>query len=78
MNDVTVRSSRGLGWLLYVAGLVILIGFGVYEFVKDETVDAIVKTGVAGVVVGLVLLFVSVARQRLIARKTDKYKDVEI
>lgn len=78
MNDVTVRSSRGLGWLLYVAGLVILVGFGVYEFVNDETVDAIVKTGVAGVVVGLVLLFVSVARQRLIARKTDKYKDVEI
>jgi anti-sigma factor (TIGR02949 family) len=78
MNDVTVRSSRGLGWLLYVAGLVILVGFGAYEFVNDDTVPAIVKTGMVGVVIGLVLLFISVARQRLITRKTDRYKDVEI
>jgi hypothetical protein len=27
---------------------------------------------------GLLLVFVSVLRQRLIERKTDKYKDVEI
>jgi predicted anti-sigma-YlaC factor YlaD len=78
MNDLTVRSSRGLGWLLFVIGLLIVVAYASYEFVVDDTVSALVKTGIAGIVFGLLLLFVSVARQRLVARKTDKYRDVEI
>ena len=78
MNDLPVRASRGFGWLLYVSGLVIVTGYGAYEFAVDETVPALVKTGTAGVVLGALFLFFSVLRQRLIARKTDKYKDVEI
>jgi hypothetical protein len=41
-------------------------------------VPALVKTGVAGIIVGAILLFASVLRQRLIARKSDRYKDVQI
>ena len=78
MNDLPVKSSRGAGWLLYVAGLVIVCGYGFYEFAVDDTVPALIKTGIGGLVIGTVLLFLSVLRERLIARKTDKYKDVEI
>jgi predicted anti-sigma-YlaC factor YlaD len=78
MNDLPVRTSRGAGWLLYVAGLVIVCGYGFYEFARDDTVPALIKTGIGGLVVGTLLLFLSVLRERLITRKTDKYKDVEI
>lgn len=78
MNDLAVRTSRGTGWLLYVLGLVLLVAYGAYEFAIDQTVPALVKTGVAGIVIGLGLLFISVARQRWIASKTDRYRDVEI
>ncbi len=78
MNDVTTRASRGAGWVLYVAGLVVILAYGAYQFAVDDEVPALVKTSVAAILVGLALLFISVARQRWIVRKTDKYKDVEI
>ncbi len=78
MNDLPVRTSRGAGWLLYVAGFLIVCGYGLYEFMADDSVDALIKTGIGALVVGSLLLFVSVLRERLIARKTDKYRDVEI
>jgi hypothetical protein len=78
MNDLTVRASRGAGWLLYVIGTVVVVAYGVYEFTIDDEIPALVKTSVAAIVVGLVLLFISVLRQRLVARKTDKYEDVKI
>jgi predicted anti-sigma-YlaC factor YlaD len=78
MNDLTVRSSRGLGWLLYVAGIVVVLGYTGYAFAVDDEIPALIKSGLAALVVGTLLLFVSVLRQRMVARKTDKYKDVEI
>jgi anti-sigma factor (TIGR02949 family) len=78
MNDLTVRTSRGAGWLLYVIGLALVVGYAAYEFSVDEEIPALIKTGIAAAVIGLMLLFISVLRQRLIARKTDKYEDVEI
>ena len=78
MNDLTVRTSRATGWILYVVGLLIVVGYGAYEFAVDDELPALLKTGIAGIVVGVILLFVSVLRQRLIARKSDKYKDVQI
>jgi anti-sigma factor RsiW len=78
MNDVGVRASRGFGWLFYIAGLIVLMGYAAFEFMRDDTVDAIVKTSVAAIVLGLLLLLMSVLRQRLIAAKSDKYRDVQI
>ena len=78
MNTVSVKTSRSLGWLLYAGGLVVLIGYAVIEFAKDDKVDALIKTSVAAVLIGMLLLFVSVLRQRMIALKTDKYRNVKI
>ena len=78
MNDLTVRSSRSVGWLLFITGFVVLTGYGIYEFAMTNDEPLGVKLAVAGVFAGLTGLFISVLRQRLIARKTDKYKNVEI
>ena len=78
MNDLTVRSSRSIGWLLFVAGVMVLTGYGIYAFAVTDVEPFAVKLAVAGVFAGLIGLFISVLRQRLIARKTDKYKNVEI
>ena len=48
MNDLTVKTSRGLGWLLYVVGLLVILGYAAYAFAVDDDVSAIVKTGVRG------------------------------
>jgi hypothetical protein len=78
MQDVTVRASRGFGWLFYVSGLVVLVCFGGWQFAIDEAVPALIKTSVAAILLGTVLLFLSVLRERMLSRKTDKYEDVQI
>jgi hypothetical protein len=78
MNDVTVQTSRGFGWLLLVGGVLAAVGVGVYEFLTDPGIETYAKVIAGAVYGGFAILFVSVLRQRLIERKTDKYKDVEI
>jgi len=76
--DVTSRTTRSLGWLTYIISTLFLVGYGLYEFIIAETENAFVKTAVLGIFLGLVLLLISVIKQRLVESKTDRYKDVEI
>jgi len=78
MDNVTVRTTRGIGWLLILGGILAAMGIGVYEFVIDSSLGLVEKLIAGAIYGGLVVLFFSVLRQRLIERKTDKYKDVEI
>lgn len=78
MNDATVQASRGFGWLLLVGGILACAGIAVIAFLTDPTIKLGAKIIAGAVYGGTTLLFISVLRQRLIERKTDKYKDVEI
>ena len=78
MDDTTVQLSRGIGWLLFIGGVLVLAGMGIFAFIMDSSTDLAVKLIISAVYIGLGALFVSVLRQRLVERKTDKYKDVEI
>lgn len=78
MNDVTARTTRGLGWLLLIGGGVAVLGYGLYEFILADTDAPLLKWGLIGFYLGWGVLLLAVLRQRLIARKTDRYKDVEI
>ena len=79
MNDIPTRTTRGLGWLLLIGGALIAAGVGVVEFLRTvDELGLIERLIIGGIYGGLLLLFVSVLRQRLIERKKDKYKDVEI
>lgn len=78
MDDTTVQTSRGIGWLLFIGGLLGALSIGAYELVFDSSLSLLEKLIVGAIYGGLVALLLSVLRQRLIERKTDKYKDVEI
>ena len=79
MNDVPTRTTRGIGWLLLIGGALIAAGVFVVEFFRSfDGRSLIERLIIGGIYGGMLLLFVSVLRQRLIERKKDKYKDVEI
>ena len=79
MDDTVVKASRGIGWLLVVGAVLLGAGLGVYELVTSpSSMSLLEKLIVGGVYGGMLLIFISVLRQRLIERKTDRYKDVEI
>lgn len=77
MNDLPARASRGIGWILLIAGFVTLVSLAIWEFAIDDEISIWSKLGAAGVWFGLLFLFLSVLRQRLISWKTDKYKGVK-
>ena len=77
-NMTEVSTTRGIGWVLLIGGLLAIAGIGIYEFVIDTSIELYMKVIVSAIWGGGALLFISVLRQRLIERKTDKYKDVEI
>ena len=78
MNDNTVKTTRQIGWLMFIAGLLAIAGIGVFGFLFSNEVSLGMKLIIFAVYGGLAILLISVLRQRLIERKTDKYKDVEI
>ena len=76
------RTERGLGWILMSVGAVILIAFGLYHalpgFYSDPNVHIIVKIGVSAAGLGIIILLVSILRERLFARNHERYeKEVE-
>ena len=76
--DSSVRKTHKLGWLLFLGGLLVVSAAAAYEILFTTESSVYEKLIFLSIVGGLGLLFYSVLRQRLIERKTDKYKDVEI
>ena len=68
--------SRGLGFLLFAAWTVALIGYSLWEMARsDEPLFA--KLLVFGVVSGIALLLLSVLIDRLEVAKDDPYRGVD-
>ena len=78
MNDTGVRVSALVGWTLFIGGLLLAAGVFVVSLLLDDGLGVLGKLVVVGVYGGLAGLLISVLRQRLIERKTDKYKNVRI
>lgn len=73
LDRVYNRLERRSGWFFFLAGLIGVTLYGIYAFIVYDWGPALVKLGAAAIVIGLVVLFVSVLRQRLEAAKTDRY-----
>ena len=78
MDDPATKTIRGLGWILLIGGLLAIGGIVLLAFLTDPTIELHMKLIIGAIYGGLAILLISVLRQRLIERKTDKYKDVEI
>jgi anti-sigma factor RsiW len=77
MANVTSRATRGVGWLLWIGGAVVLVAYGIYEFLTDPTVEAIERICVLAILLGAFLVFMTVVFERIRTSASDKYKDVE-
>ena len=74
------RLERGIGWVLVSLGTITVGTWGLWtlvrDVIRDTTMPVYIRWGVLALLAGGVILFVSVARERLFLRKTDPYKDV--
>ncbi len=74
------RLERGIGWVLISLGAITVgtwtLWMAVSELIRDTTMPVYVRWGMLVLIAGLVVLFVSVVRERLFMQKKDPYKDV--
>ena len=55
--------------LFVLLGVLIFLGYGLYLFVLAEEIPVFIRTGVVAVVAGLVILLMSVIRDRISEHK---------
>jgi len=69
--------ARNAGLLLIILGYLVLILYGVFEFVTGETEALTERLAVAAITIGFVMLLVIVVVGRLKSYKTDPYREIE-
>ncbi len=79
--SVYSRLERGIGWILVSIGLIVLVSYGAWRGVEELIADAglpwFLKGAILATTVGLVVLFVSVLREKLFVRGRDPYKEIQ-
>ncbi len=80
-KDLFASGSRNFGWILLIVGALFAIASGTiafFMFLAAPDVPVLVKLFNGLLVVGGLALFVSVARERLMTYKKDKYRKVKL
>jgi hypothetical protein len=75
------RVERGIGWILISTGAVVLLAWGAWRWLEalwgDAGLPLFAKLAIMAVSVGLLVLCVSVIREKLFAYRRDPYKEIE-
>jgi len=74
------RAERSLGWLLLGVGVVVLGAWALFQAVTallgDATLPLYLKGGILAAAVGVLVLLISVVRERIHRRRRTRYKDI--
>lgn len=72
---VNQKLTRPVGWVLFLIGLAVWVGYGVYAYLTGA--DALwEKLATSAVVVGLAMLLLSAIVDRVRDLKTDPYREI--
>ena len=81
-REVYNRLERGIGWILFSIGAMIVLIFAAWELLERFFLDPgqpfFLKLGIGLLITGLIVLLASIVRERLFSRKHDRYDEVEI
>lgn len=72
-DNVYHRLERRSGWYIAIAGISALMVYLAFHFVVDAWASPAEKLLIAIPMLGFLILFISVLRQRLFVAKTDRY-----
>jgi len=75
------RIERGVSWILLSIGAIIIGLFATWHFLEsliaDSKIPPLLKVGIFVFLAGLLVLLISVVREKLMIRRIDKYREVE-
>jgi len=70
-----VKNGKTAGMIIFVVGIIILIGYGLYQGFENlswENIDFVVATGIAAIIIGLLALFISIVYEQQKGKKKMK------
>ncbi|MCK4365291.1 MAG: hypothetical protein KAW45_04520 [Thermoplasmatales archaeon] len=70
-----MNSGKTIGMIIFVAGIIILLGYGLYQGFENlslENIDAVIAIGVVAIIIGLILLFISIVIEQQEGKKKMK------
>lgn len=81
-SDIYRRTERTFAWILMSIGSIVILGFFAYMalswFYSDPNISLLLKVGVSMALLGVIIMVISILRERLFARKRERYeKEVE-
>ena len=80
-SHVYNRLERGFSWILISVGVIVIFGFIIWEMlgrlVADPVMNPLLKGAIYILLLGVIILLVSLIREKLMVRKVDKYREVE-
>lgn len=75
------RIERGLSWLFLSLGAIIILSFAGWEFldklIADQEVHPLLKWGIFVFLIGIIILLISILREKIMVKRVDKYKEIE-
>jgi len=75
-NRLSVKAPRQLGWILAVVGSIAWAIYATYLFVTSD-MFWLRKSIIGSIAIGLLLVLVSIARQRMLELPHDRYRGVK-
>jgi len=80
-SHVYNKIERGLSWIFISIGAIIILSFAAWNtltiLINDSQMSTFLKTGIFIFIIGMVVLLVSILREKLMVKKVDKYREVE-
>lgn len=75
------KIERAFAWIAILIGALIVSGFAIYhavsEFLADTSTPFFLKIGIALLTLGIIVLLLSVLREKLTIKKRDKYREIQ-
>jgi hypothetical protein len=75
------KIERGFSWIFISIGAIIILTFVTWNalltLLNDTEMSTFLKTGIFIFIIGMVVLLVSIIREKLMVRKVDKYREVD-
>ena len=70
-----MSNGKTVGMIIFVVGILIIIGYGLYQGFENlslEEIDAVIAIGVVAIVIGVIILFISIIIEQQEGKKKMK------
>ncbi len=75
------KIERGFAWIAISIGLIIIAGFtfinALNTFLEDTSTPLLLKWGIGILSFGIIILLISLIREKIFTAKGDKYKEIQ-